>query len=241
MKTIVIEQPNYVPWLGYFDLIRQSDVWVWLDDVQYTKRDWRNRNRIGTRDQEVWLSIPVRTKGRRDQRICDAEISSFDWVAKHLRSLEHAYASAPFFAQLFPLVAAHLERLPRRLVDLTIPLNEALCELLELRPRFVRSSALEGIEGRKQARLLSICARFDCQRYLSGPAAQAYIDPVGFRERGYVLSYIHYDYPSYPRGEGQRLEGLSILDPLFWVGPQETRRLLSGQAEPEQESPCPTS
>ena len=110
MKTIVIEQPNYIPWLGYFDLVRQCDVWVWLDDVQYTKRDWRNRNRVGDQQREVWLSIPVRTKGRREQKICEAEISGEDWIAKHLRSLEHAYASAPFFSEIYPLVAAHLER-----------------------------------------------------------------------------------------------------------------------------------
>src|SRR2546429_582564 len=95
-RTVVIEQPNYLPWIGYFDLIRQSDVWIWYDDVQYTKRDWRNRNRIAADVDAEWLTIPVKTKGRFAQRICDVEIDmSQPWMRRHLESIDsRAFAAA---------------------------------------------------------------------------------------------------------------------------------------------------
>src|SRR5437588_7818829 len=99
--TVGIVQPSYIPWAGFFDLIRQSDVWVWYDDVQYTKRDWRNRNRIAGGTNVEWLTIPVKTKGRFAQRICDVEIDYLQpWARRHLETLRRWYAAAPFFASV---------------------------------------------------------------------------------------------------------------------------------------------
>src|SRR4029450_6585118 len=96
--TVVIEQPNYIPWLGYVDLIRQSDVWIWYDDVQYTRRDWRNRNRIAGNDP-LWLTIPVKAKGGFAQRICDVQIDDAQpWARRHLDMIRRCYARAPFFS-----------------------------------------------------------------------------------------------------------------------------------------------
>jgi hypothetical protein len=226
-STIVIQQPNYVPWIGYFDLMYRASVWVWLDDVQYTKNDWRNRNKIAGRGAGQWITVPVRTNGRFGQTIRDVEINyDADWVAKHLNAVSECYRRAPHFAAVFPLFEAHVAARPERLVDLTVPSCEAVAGLLGISPRFVRSSSLDGIIGVKQDRVLEICGRFDCTTYLSGPRGRDYIDPAGFAARGLSLEYARYAYDPYDRGGVESTEPLSILDPLFWIGPEATMAMI---------------
>jgi hypothetical protein len=229
--VIVVEQPNYIPWLGYFGLIAQSDVWVWYDDVQYTRRDWRNRNRVAGAGEPVWLTVPVRSRGRYEQPIHEVEIDSDrPWARKHLETVRHCYGAAPFFPEVYEVLRAALEKEHRLLADLTIELAEALCGLLGLSPRFLRSSGLEGIEGDKRERLIRICRRLGGTAYLSGPAARDYIEPELFREAGIELRYIAYGYPPYDRGGQPFIPNLSILDPLAWIGPEETAALLARNA-----------
>lgn len=226
-RVVVVEQPNYIPWIGYFDLIAQSDVWVWYDDVQYTKRDWRNRNLVAGEGEPVWLTIPVRTRGRYEQKILEVEIDrERPWEHKHLETLRHCYRDAPAFDEVFALVRKSLEAGHERLADLTIELNEELCRFLGLRTRFLRSSGM-GVQGDRQERLLEICRRLGAGVYLSGPAAQSYLTPEPFHREGLELRYIVYDYPPYERGGRPFIPRLSILDPLFWLGPEGTRALLA--------------
>ena len=226
-RVVVVEQPNYIPWIGYFDLIAQSDVWVWYDDVQYTKRDWRNRNLVAGEGEPVWLTIPVRTRGRYEQKILEVEIDrERPWEHKHLETLRHCYRDAPAFDPVFAIVRKSLEAGHERLADLTIELNEELCRFLGLRTRFLRSSGME-VQGDRQERLLEICRRLGAGVYLSGPAAQSYLTPEPFRREGLELRYIVYDYPPYERGGRPFIPRLSILDPLFWLGPEGTRALLA--------------
>jgi hypothetical protein len=225
--TVVIEQPNYIPWLGYFDLVRQADVWVWYDDVQYTKRDWRNRNRLAAGGEPVWLTIPVKTKGRFEQRICDVAIDDArPWVRRHLDTLSRFYTRAPFFGLVESLMRSALEGHPPLLADLTIALNERICALLGFTPRFVRSSRLARSGAKKQDALLELCAELGATSYLSGPAARAYIDPAAFAAAHIELRYITYDYPPYARGPHPFVPNLSIVDVLAWVGAEETARVL---------------
>ena len=227
-RVVVVEQPNYLPWLGYFDLIAQSDVWVWYDDVQYTRRDWRNRNRVAADGESLWLTVPVKTKGRYEQPICAVEIDDEQpWARRHLATLRRCYGRAPHFAEVYALVATALEAGHARLADLTIALNEALCGALGLAPRFLRSSALPDLEGAKQERLLAICRSLEGAAYLSGPAARAYIAPAAFTAAGIELRYIAYDYPPYERGGRHWVPNLSILDPLVWLGPAGTAAFLA--------------
>ena len=228
----MVEQPNYLPWIGYFDLIAQADVWVWYDDVQYTRRDWRNRNRVAGAGEPVWLTIPVRSRGRYEQPIHEVEIDGErPWARKHLETVRHCYGAAPFFETVYEVLRAALEKEHRCLADLTIELNEALCGLLGLRPRFLRSSGLEGIAGDKRERLIRICDRLGGTIYLSGPAARDYIQPELFREAGIELRYIVYGYPPYDRGGQPFIPNLSILDPLAWIGPAATADLLARRWE----------
>ncbi|HEX5717309.1 MAG TPA: WbqC family protein [Thermoanaerobaculia bacterium] len=228
-RVIVIEQPNYIPWIGYFDLMAQCDVWIWYDDVQYTKRDWRNRNRIAGDGGPLWLTIPVKTKGRFHQKIGEVEIDyARPWVRKHLAAFRDCYRRAPGFGDLLGIYGGALEREPRFLADLTIGLNETLAGCLGLAPRFARSSSFGGSEERadRQQRLLDLCARSAATAYLSGPAARAYIDPESFHRAGVALRYMVYNYPPYARGGHPFVPHLSILDALAWLGPAETAALI---------------
>jgi hypothetical protein len=234
-RTVVIEQPNYVPWIGYFDLIRQSDVWVWYDDVQYTKRDWRNRNRIAAGAAE-WLTIPVTTRGRFTQSICDVEIDDGQpWRRHHLESIRRCYARAPFFQPMFEVLESAMGGSEGRLADFTIRLNESICALLGLRPVFMRSSQVPRASSGREARLLEICRAVEGNVYLSGPSARAYIDPHQFDAAGIELRYIVYDYPPYARGAREYVPNLSILDVLAWLGPLGTAEYLEKCSRSERE------
>src|SRR5216684_4565224 len=235
-RTVVIEQPNSLPWIGYFDLIRQSDVWVWYDDVQYTKRDWRNRNRVAFGDAAEWLTIPVKTKGRFAQRICDVELDlSQPWMRQHLETIRRCYARAPFFEPVFTVVKDAFDAGDTQLADLTIRLNEAICAHIGWRRTFVRSSNMTTPSAGRGKRLIDICRAVDGNVYLSGPAARGYIDPREFAEAEIELRYIVYDYPRYERGGRPYLANLSILDALAWLGPEGVNGYLGahGRSLPE--------
>ncbi len=228
-----------MPWIGYFDLIRQSDVWVWYDEVQYTKRDWRNRNRIAAGAAE-WLTIPVNTKGRFTQSIRNVGIDeSRPWRRQHLESIRRCYAHAPYFQKMFEVMERALLAPGSSLAGLTIALNESICALIGLQPRFLRSSQMPPRLGGREERLLEICHAVEGTVYLSGPAARAYIDPRAFAAAGIELRYIVYDYPPYARGPRDWVPNLSILDALAWLGPRGTADYLEAFGRSEREViPC---
>ncbi len=222
MTSVVILQPNYVPWIGYFDLMSRADVWVWYDDVQYTKNDWRNRNVVLVSGRPRWLTIPVRSRHRFGQRVCDVEIAyATGWPRKHLRTVEQAYADRPYVRGALEVLSESFDRHHRLLADLTIELNEAISSRLGLGTSFVRSSALHDTGGERQERLIHICTLLGADTYLSGPAARAYIDLSHFTRHGIRVLYMTYDYPSGPlRPEGYNV---SILDTLARLGDAGTR------------------
>jgi hypothetical protein len=233
---VVIEQPNYIPWIGYFDLVGHSDVWVWYDDVQYTKRDWRNRNRIAAAGTAEWLTIPVKTTGRLHQRICDVEIDeSQAWRRTHLESIRRCYARAPFFETVYAVVETAFAANDAKLADLTIRLCEAISALLELRPVFLRSSQLPATASGREQRLLDICRNAGGSVYLSGPRARAYLNPCSFEAAGIELRYVVYDYPPYARGSNPFLPNLSVVDALAWLGPRGTADYLRAHSRSERE------
>jgi hypothetical protein len=235
-RTVVIEQPNYLPWIGYFDLIRQADVWIWYDDVQYTKRDWRNRNRIAAAGDAEWLTIPVKTKGRFAQRIRDVELDpSQPWRRQHLEGIRRCYARAPFFEPMFSIVEKGFAAGDVRLADLTIRLSQSICAELGLSPDFLRSSELPHAQSDRQERLRELCRLVGGNVYLSGPAAREYIDPGAFAAAGIELRYIVYDYPPYSRGSQPFVPNLSIIDALAWLGARGTAGYLAACGRSERE------
>lgn len=220
-RVAVVLQPSYVPWRGYFDLIRRADVFVFYDDVQYDKNGWRNRNRIKTASGVQWLTIPVLGKGTLTSkaRICDIETDPrVDWKHKHLEQLRHAYRKAPHFEEVYSFVGDLFSRTPAdRLSNFTIGTTIAIARLLGLTTQFCTSSDL-GVSGAKNERLLQTLATVGATSYISGPAAKAYIDDAAFERAGIDLSYIDYTYASYEQLHPPYDPAVSILDLLFMKG-----------------------
>ncbi|MCG3173136.1 MAG: hypothetical protein GMKNLPBB_01314 [Myxococcota bacterium] len=223
MKKVAIVQSNYIPWKGYFDLIAAADEFILYDDMQYTRRDWRNRNQIKTPQGVQWLTVPVLVKGKYHQKIRDTEIDGTGWAEAHWRSLEMNYKRAPHF----PEIAAWVEPLYRESHTLLTRLNrrfiEAICQYLGIRTRITNSWDYTLSEG-KTERLADLCRQAGGDEYISGPSARDYIDERVFAERGLRLTWFDYDgYPEYPQLWGEFVHGVSILDLLFNCGPDAYR------------------
>ncbi len=224
MLTVGCVQPSYIPWRGYFHIIQKSDVFVYHDDIQYTKQDWRNRNQIRTEGGLKWLTVPVRS-GASDRLINEVEIDNDQkWSRKHWAMIENAYRKAPFFAEYADGLKAVYARDWALLSDLDMHLTELLAGHLGLtRVRFVKSSDL-GVRGVKTERLIDILNRLGAEHYVSGPSAQDYIEDERFAAAGISLEYMTYDYPTYPQIHGDPFEPrVSVLDLLFNVGPEAPR------------------
>lgn len=223
MKRVAIVQSNYIPWKGYFDLIAAVDEFVIFDDMQYTRRDWRNRNKIKTPQGLQWLTVPVQVKGRYTQTIRETMIDGHAWAQDHSRALAQNYARAPHFARESPALLEILAHPPAYLSQLNRALIEWACDRLGIRTR-VTGSWDYAIEGDKSERLASICAQARATEYVSGPAARDYLDEAPFAARGIAVRWFDYDgYPEYPQQWGAFEHGVSIVDLLFNCGDDATR------------------
>ncbi|MFZ4289092.1 WbqC family protein [Variovorax sp. HJSM1_2] len=220
MKKIAILQSNYVPWKGYFDLIASVDEFVLFDDMQYTRRDWRNRNQIKTPQGAQWLTVPVEVKGRYNQRINETVTDGGHWSALHWKALEQNYRRAPHFdeiaAWLAPLYQASNESELLSVVNRRF--LEAICSFLEIKTLISSSSDYE-LSDEKTERLANICVQAGAEEYISGPAARDYIDESVFTDKGITLRWFDYlGYKVYPQLWGDFVHGVSILDLLFNCG-----------------------
>lgn len=217
--TVVVLQPGYLPWLGFFDQMRRADVFVYYDDVQYDKHGWRNRNRIKTQTGAQWLTVPVRHSGLGFPKILDVEIDTgAAWARKHVSTLRQAYAKAPFVSVYMPALEELLMRRWERLVDLDVAVADWIAGALGLSPAIERSSRL-GIDGERSDRLVRICERFGAGTYLSGNAAQDYLDVALFERQGIAVEWQNFAHPVYPQLHGGFVSHLSALDLLLNCGP----------------------
>ena len=223
MTTVVILQSNYIPWRGYFDLIRRADHFVFYDDVQYTKRDWRNRNRIVGPDGPHWLTIPVATSGKFDQTIGETNVSDDRWSRQHLTSIQRMLARGPQFAKLSPKLSEWYDAARREssLSAINQLLIRRIMQDLGLTTELHQSNQLSASAG-QTARLVQICLRLGAKRYLSGPAARNYLDEKLFAEAGIAVDWMDYpQYPTYLQSDLGYDPKISIIDSLAWLAPTE--------------------
>jgi hypothetical protein len=228
-QTLVVLQPGYLPWLGFFDQLQRSDIFVFYDDVQFDKNGWRNRNRIKSPGGEPhWLTVPVRV-GSLSQRIFETEIDDRQpWARKHLGTIKQFYAKAPYLKRYLPELEDVLAgRRWERLIELDVAVTELLCSWLGIRRRFLRSSEL-GIEGERSERLLNICLAQGARRYLSGNAARAYLDTELFARHGIEVEWQNYEHPVYAQQHGEFVPFLSALDLLLNCG-DESAAIIGGK------------
>ena len=219
MKKVAVLQSNYIPWKGYFDMIAAVDEFILYDDMQYTRRDWRNRNQIKTPQGLLWMTIPVLVKGKYHQKIRETEIDGSDWAVAHWKTLAQNYRRAPHFDAvaewLEPLYVSgrstHLSQLNRLFI-------EAVCGYLGIETKLSNSWDYSLGDG-KTERLADLCMQAGGTEYLSGPSARNYIEESVFAERGIKLTWFDYSgYPQYPQLWGEFTHSVTILDLLFNCG-----------------------
>ena len=220
-KRVAIVQSSYIPWKGYFDLIRAADELILFDDVQFTRRDWRNRNRIKTQHGIAWLTIPVVVKGKFTQAIQDTVVADPSWGARHWSTLRASYARTRWFTEYAPVLeplflhppSDHLSIINRTFI-------ETIAGILGIRASLRWSREFESAPGRNE-RLISLCRQAGATEYLSGPSARSYLDEAAFRAAGIQLTVV--DYGGYPEYEQPYLpfdHYVSILDLIFCTGPR---------------------
>ena len=230
--NVVILQPSYIPWRGYFDQIDRADLFVFYDDVQYDKRGWRNRNQIKTPQGRQWLTIPVHSRGAQTRNIPIDQIRIVwenPWTEIHLKAIQQSYSKAPHFDTYRALLETFYQRRDEFLADFTIEFTIALAwELGNTHTRFLRSSEMAGISGQKTDRLIQILKAVGATHYISGPSAQEYIEREMFQRAGITLEYIQYDYPEYPQLYPPFEPQVSILDLLFMTGSEAPHYIFKG-------------
>jgi hypothetical protein len=214
-----IHQPHYLPWGRYIQKILQADVFIVLDDADFTKNGWQNRTRIKTANGAQVLTVPAHH--HLCQRICDVRIAyQRPWVMKHLRSVEQAYCRAPFFETCYSTLTAILGQQYPSLSELSLALLRWVLGVLEVERPLVLSSTL-GVGGRGSERIADLVRRVGCDRYLSGAyAVDTYLDPARLTERGVRLQIQDWTAREYPQLHAGRgfIADLSVLDLLMNVG-----------------------
>lgn len=219
-KSIAIIQSNYIPWKGYFDIIKKVDEFIIFDDMQYTRRDWRNRNKIKTPGGLLWLTIPVEVKGKFDQKIKDTIVVENNWYKEHWNSIKINYSRAAFFKKYSDLIAdlyslAGKEKYLSRINYIFI---QGLCKILDIKTKISWSMDYDLIDG-KTERLIGLCKSTGAGKYISGPAAKGYIDESLFQSQGIELEWMDYNgYPIYEQLYNPFEHGVTILDLLFNLG-----------------------
>jgi hypothetical protein len=218
-KRVAAIQSNYVPWKGYFDVVNAVDEFILLDEVQYTRRDWRNRNRIKGSQGGQWLTIPVSAKGRYHDRIDEMRVADPCWSERHWRTITHVYRRATCFDEVAPrLEAAYRSLDAERLSEVNRALIEVVNDLLGITTPLRWSTEYETTDSRS-ARILELCVAAGADEYLSGPAARDYLDVDEFDRSGIRVLWCDYDgYPAYPQLAEPFEHGVSILDLLFNTG-----------------------
>jgi hypothetical protein len=228
-KKVAIVQSNYIPWKGYFDLINIVDEFILYDEMQYTRRDWRNRNLIKTPTGLKWLTIPVAVKGNFFQKIKDTTVSDPRWARKHWETIVHNYSKAKHFSQYRDVFAELYSSCAQEkfLSQINYLFLSAICKILGVDTKISWSEDYVSRDG-KTERLVSLCKQAGATTYISGPAARDYLDEALFAKESIALQYIDYSsYPEYRQLSPPFEHRVSIIDLIFNEGPEATNYMKS--------------
>lgn len=232
---IAIHQPHYLPWLGYLDRMRQADLFVILDHVQFERRNYQNRTKILSEGEARWLTVPVIQKSQLE-RVIDKRIDNLtsdekhQWDHKHCQVIRHAYRDAPYLDLYLPRLQAILETRPEHLADLDQATLDFLRDAFDIRTPLIRSSEL-AVVGQRSDLILEICQAVGATVYLAGMGgSRNYLDRKAFSEAGIELAWQDFRHPVYTQcGGAPFVPGLSAIDLLLNHGP-ESRHIFATQA-----------
>jgi hypothetical protein len=218
-KRVAIMQPTYLPWVGYFGLMLSVDAFILLDSVQFSKRSWQQRNQIKTPSGPQWLTVPVLSKGKREQLISEVRIdASRQFHLDHLKSLELNYRKAPFFAEMFPAIRQVLSAPPESLSVLDIELIRGIRDALGITTPLLLSSEFEA-KGENAILLANICSEVGATEYVSPPGSKVYLDESdAFSRQNMQVKFFQFQHPAYVQQHGEFLPYMSAVDLLFNCG-----------------------
>jgi len=216
-------QPNYIPWKGVFDLIDRVDAFVFYDDVQYTKRDWRNRNKIKTRGGDIWLTVPVKNEGT--QMICDVSIDTTQkWQENHYQTIKNNYLRAAYFKDYeYLLEEIYLKNQWSKISDLNVFSTKLIAQALGIQTEWVLASELKVSGSKDGGKVIEICKKLGCDYFINGPASKAFMNEELFQANDIRLEYMEYRYEEYQQLYKPFSHAVSVLDVLFNCGPEAKR------------------
>jgi uncharacterized protein YozE (UPF0346 family) len=227
MRKVAISQSNYIPWKGYFDSIALVDEFVLYDDMQYTKRDWRNRNKVKTPSGLKWLTIPVEVKGKFYQKINETKISDKEWNNNHLNSLKGAYSKSKCYKEVLPFIEELYKTATQETIsEVNYHFITKICNYLEIKTKITFSSHYKLLDEGKTEKLVDLCDQLGATEYFSGPAAKNYMEESLFSKKNIKVSYYDYsNYSEYEQINGDFEHGVTILDLIFNEGKEASKYL----------------
>lgn len=223
VRKVAISQSNYIPWRGYFDIIMSVSEFVLYDDVQYTRRDWRNRNLIKTPTGPMWLTIPVESKGQYFQTIRETRVLGTDWQVQHWRSIELNYKRARWYSEVSSILAPlYLNRSYETISEVNHAFISEVCRYLKCTTTISSSSDYSLTDG-KVERLVGICSQANANVYVTGPAAKTYLSESTFEQNNILVEWFDYvGYVPYEQLWGAFEPAVSIIDVLMNCGPNSS-------------------
>ncbi|MDH5888515.1 WbqC family protein [Vibrio splendidus] len=228
MKVAIL-QSNYIPWKGVFDMISQVDKFIFFEDVDYTNRDWRTRNKIRTKGDSKWLTVPVKKMPRGTKIFEISILNDGKWQRKHKSTIKQEYSKARYFKEYEWVLDEIYDKEWDSLSDFNISITKLLCEVIGIKCDFLNSINIKS-HGDKDDKLISICKEVGATCYLSGPAAKSYIDPGKFENENIELSYIDYSkYPEYEQLHSGFEHFVSVLDVIFNCGPKSKEYIVKSK------------
>ena len=226
-RIIAIHQPNFIPWIGFFYKWMVADIFVMLDDVQFSNNSLINRNKIKTSQGEQWITVPVMRRGRFRQQINETRIlRDPKWIKKCLGSLKMNYSNSPFFSKYYPKIQELISQNQERLVELNISLLKWIVNEISIDVPFLRSSELKCISGNSTERLVSICKALGADKYYCGFGGNKYHNEDLFKEMQIQLIKTDFLHPTYPQSWGRFIPNLSVLDLMFNCGDESKKYIL---------------
>ena len=228
-KKVAILQSNYIPWKGYFDIINMVDEFILYDDVQYTRRDWRNRNKIKTPKGAQWLTVPIAVKGKYIENVNQMKVTDDTWRAKHWKTIVFNYSKAKYFKEYKELFEAlYMEDDERFLSQINFKFIKCVCDILGIETKLTWSTDFTMTVSEKTDKLVSLCTQAGATEYISGPAAKDYIETKLFTDANIELSYADYSgYPEYNQLFPPFEHAVSVIDLILNEGPDAAKYMKS--------------
>jgi hypothetical protein len=217
-KRLVIHQPNFLPYVGFFEQLNKADIYIAYDDVQFTKNEYQNRNFIKSDKGRTHLTLPVLQKGRFGQLIKDVELVDHNWKSKIMNKLDACYRQAPYFNEVMDHLFSKIDHNVKNMLDVNLPLIEMICKRLSIHVKIIKSSDIKIEYEDRIDRILNLMSYVDAKTLIAGTGTATYLDKSTLLKKGYNMEIHAFKPKAYPQLHGDFISHLSIIDQIFNMG-----------------------